>query len=146
MLQKTNATLRPSRAGFTLIELLLVLMILVVLGAVAVQFFGGTRNKALIDTAKTQVSQFEGAIDRYEFDIRKYPTKLEDLIEKPSDSAAAGRWPGKYLKSQTLPLDPWDAAYKYSAPGKKNSDSYDVWSVGPDGQDGTEDDIGNWTT
>jgi general secretion pathway protein G len=29
-------------------------------------------------------------------------------------------------------------------PGKHNTDSFDVWSVGPDGQDGTEDDIGNW--
>jgi len=25
-----------------------------------------------------------------------------------------------------------------------NPDSYDVWSMGPDGQSGTEDDIGNW--
>lgn len=146
MLQKTNTTRRPSRAGFTLIELLLVLMILVALGAVAVQFFGGTRDKALVDTARTQVYELKGAIDRYEFDIRKYPTKLEDLIEKPSDSAAAGRWPGKYMQIQAMPVDPWDNPYKYAAPGKKNADSFDVWSVGPDGQDGTEDDIGNWTT
>jgi general secretion pathway protein G len=30
------------------------------------------------------------------------------------------------------------------APGKHNPDTFDVWSVGPDGQDGTDDDIGNW--
>jgi len=26
-----------------------------------------------------------------------------------------------------------------------NSDSYDLWSKGPDGQDGTDDDVMNWT-
>jgi general secretion pathway protein G len=29
-------------------------------------------------------------------------------------------------------------------PGTHNPDSYDVWSLGPDGINGTQDDIGNW--
>jgi general secretion pathway protein G len=43
-----------------------------------------------------------------------------------------------------IPLDPWDSEYKFASPGKHNSESFDVWSVGPDKQDGTDDDIGNW--
>ena len=30
-------------------------------------------------------------------------------------------------------------------PGKHNANSYDLLSVGPDGKEGTDDDIGNWT-
>jgi general secretion pathway protein G len=41
-------------------------------------------------------------------------------------------------------LDPWDNEYRFAAPGKHNTEGFDVWSVGPDGQDGSADDIGNW--
>jgi general secretion pathway protein G len=40
--------------------------------------------------------------------------------------------------------DPWERDYRFAAPGKHNPESFDVWSVGPDGQDGSADDIGNW--
>jgi hypothetical protein len=35
--------------------------------------------------------------------------------------------------------------YFYECPGKHNPDSYDLFSAGPDGRIGTDDDIGNWT-
>jgi hypothetical protein len=41
-------------------------------------------------------------------------------------------------------LDPWGNRFNYAAPGRHNLDRFDVWSLGPDGQDGTADDIGNW--
>lgn len=133
---------RPqSRAGFTLMELLLVLVILVVLGSMAVGFFGGTREKALINAAKSDVSQYADAIDRYEFDMRAFPSSLDDLMNQPSGEGAED-WAGPYLKA--LNQDPWRHDYRYAQPGRKNTDRFDVWSVGPDGQDGTEDDIGNW--
>jgi general secretion pathway protein G len=144
MYRKSPSKPRRDRAGFTLIELLLVLVILVVLGAMAVQFFGGTRDKALKDAARAQISEFSGGVDRYEFDVRKYPTKLEKLLEKPSDKSAEERWTGPYIKATNLPDDPWDNAFRIAVPGKKNPNSYDIWSLGPDEQDGTEDDIGNW--
>ena len=33
-----------------------------------------------------------------------------------------------------------------SMPGfaQKSKKTYDIWTVGPDGQDGTDDDLGNW--
>ena len=40
--------------------------------------------------------------------------------------------------------DPWGNEYQYLPEGEKNPESYDLWSYGPDGEDGTEDDIGNW--
>jgi len=49
-------------------------------------------------------------------------------------------WP--YLDK--IPNDPWGRAYNYIYPGKHTQNSYDLYSVGPDGKAGTEDDIGNW--
>ncbi len=40
--------------------------------------------------------------------------------------------------------DPWGNEYQYKNPGEFNEDSYDLYSMGPDGEDGTDDDIGNW--
>ena len=53
------------------------------------------------------------------------------------------KWEGPYLDSD-LPLDPWDNPYQYVSPGIHNPDGFDIWSYGPDGINGTEDDIGNW--
>lgn len=132
------------RGGFTLIEVLLVLVILVVLGAIAASQFLGVQDRANINAAKAQVSQFATSIDMYRFDTKQYPGELEDLIQKPSDTTLAERWSGPYVDKSKVPVDPWDNPYKYSKEGKKNSAKYDVWSTGPDGQDGSDDDIGNW--
>lgn len=137
-------TSQSAPSGFTLIEVLLVLVILVVLGSIAASQFLGVQDKANINAAKAQVSQFATSIDMYKFDTKQYPASLEELIQKPSDSTMAERWAGPYLDKSKVPVDPWDNEFKYSKEGKKNSDKYDVWSAGPDGQDGSDDDVGNW--
>jgi general secretion pathway protein G len=124
-------------AGFTLLEVLLVLAILVALGAMATVAISGRQEKADRDTAKAQVQLFSSQIETYRFDMKKMPESLEDLIEKPSDSKAAERWAGPYLNKKSIPLDPWDNEYKFEA--KDNVAK--VWSVGPDGSDGTDDDV-----
>jgi general secretion pathway protein G len=133
---------RRDRQGFTLMEVLLVLMILVVLASMAVTIFGGTQDQALKDAAKGEVGVFKSAINLYKFHTKSYPASLKDLNEKPSDAKAAERWHGPYLDK--APVDPWDNEYKIATPGKHNPESFDVWSTGPDGQDGTADDVGNW--
>lgn len=132
------------RDAFTLMEVLLVLMILVVLGSMAVGIFGGTQERALKDAARSQVSLFKNAIELYKFHTKKYPGSLDDLVNQPTDSNMSERWEGPYLNVTTIPIDQWDNPYRLAVPGKHNPNSFDVWSVGPDGQDGTEDDIGNW--
>ena len=54
----------------------------------------------------------------------------------------AKNWHGPYLDK--LPEDPWGNPYIYYYPGKHNPNAYDLLSVGPDGKEGTDDDIGNW--
>ena len=137
---------RPTdrRSGFTLMEVLLVLVILVILASIAVNTYSGVQNRALKDAAKSKVGAISSQVDTYQIHMRNYPSNLSDLVNKPSDAKQADRWSGPYLKESGALRYPWDNEIKYVAPGKHNADTYDIWSVGPDGQDGTADDIGNW--
>lgn len=135
---KRRTKRRSAARAFTLLEVLLVLVILVVLGSMAFVAIGGSRDQAFNNAAKSQVETFRRAIELYEFNVKRYPESLEDLVKKPSDAKAAERWGTKpYLNKKEIPLDPWDNEYRYEA----SSDSFRVWSTGADGADGTDDDI-----
>ena len=41
-------------------------------------------------------------------------------------------------------VDPWKQDYRYKYPGARNPNGYDIWSIGADGKDGTDDDVTNW--
>ncbi|HUT29278.1 MAG TPA: type II secretion system major pseudopilin GspG [Sedimentisphaerales bacterium] len=147
-MQKTNA--KPgrkhgrSRAGFTLIELLLVLVILATLAAIVAPKFTKRSEQARITAARTQIAQFEVALDAFEIDVGRYPNTsegLKALVEKPSDAEG---WQQAYLK-RDVPRDPWGNDYVYKQPGQYNEDGYDLYSLGPDRKQGGTDDIVNWT-
>lgn len=134
---------RRRSAGFTLMEVLLVLVILVILGSMAVGMFTGVQERANIDAATSQVATFKRQIQLYHQQLNQYPTSLQDLIVQPSNLKKPERW-SKLLDVSAIPTDPWGNEYRYAYPGKHNPDGFDVWSVGPDSTDGSEDDIGNW--
>ena len=139
-----NGRARAMRSGFTLIELLLVLVILGILAAIVVPKFSGRTEQARETAARTQIATFSTALDQFEVDVGYYPkgrNGLNDLFTQPRDAQA---WRGPYLKNE-IPKDPWQNEYVYECPGKNNTSSYDIVSMGPDGRAGTEDDITNYT-
>ena len=134
---------RLRRAGFTLIELLLVLVILGILAAIVVPKFSGRTEQARQTAAQSQIATFGTALDAFEVDTGAYPkgkNGLNELVNSPRDAAT---WKGPYLKS-AIPNDPWGHPYVYESPGKNNTTSYDLMSMGADGRAGTEDDVTNW--
>lgn len=139
---------RRRAAGFTLIELLLVMVIIAVLAALVLPRFVGRGEDARVQAANTQVnSLFSVALASYEVDNGAFPSTaqgLEALSVKPTSAPEPKAWKGPYL-AKTVPNDPWGKPYVYRNPGTRNVDGYDLLSVGPDGNEGTEDDIGNWT-
>ncbi|MHC4994094.1 MAG: type II secretion system major pseudopilin GspG [Planctomycetota bacterium] len=132
------------RAGFTLIELLLVMVILGVMAAVVVPRFAGQSQDARIKAAITGIAGMETALDAYEIQMGGYPQTedgLEALMERPTGDEG-DNWKGPYLRK--LGKDPWGNDYIYEYPGRNNEYGYDLSSAGPDGQEGTDDDIHNW--
>lgn len=132
------------RPGFTLIELLLVLVILAVLAAVVVPKFTKRSEQARITAATSDIASFGLVLDTFEVDTGRCPTTeegLKALMEAPGNIKD---WKGPYLKRLVL-NDPWGNPYVYRCPGQHNSSGYDLYSFGPDGQEGGSDDIDNWS-
>ncbi|MGY8766893.1 MAG: type II secretion system protein GspG [Pirellulales bacterium] len=127
---------RRRRSGFTLIEVLLVLVILVILGSFAGVAIFNAQKQALGNQAKVQVGLIDDAIRMYMLNMSVPPQSLQDLIEQPAD-AKPGKWLGPYWEDKEIPKDPWDGDYEYELNGAE----YRVWSIGPDGSSGTDDDI-----
>ncbi|OPZ84121.1 MAG: Type II secretion system protein G precursor [bacterium ADurb.Bin429] len=134
-----------ARRGFTLLELLVVMFILVLLAGTVTALVMKRTEDAKHARAKADIASFETAIDLYKLDNQAYPPSLEALRAKPSGDELPN-WNGPYVK-KAVPADPWGRAYLYQAPGEHNQDSYDLFSLGKDGQEGgagNDADILNW--
>jgi general secretion pathway protein G len=126
------------RRGFTLIEVLMVLVILVIIMGLAVGNYFSAHRKAQVQAAQSQIGLFKTPLSMYQLDMGNFPSTaqgLDALCYQPNDPNA-NKWNGPYMDK--IPLDPWGHIYHYESPGKNKPD-YDVWAVGPDGQE-----IGNW--
>ena len=136
-----STTTRKAKRGFTLVEMLLVVTIIGILAALVIPKIAGTSEKARVTAAMSDIKGgIKTALDRYEVENGMYPKSLQDLVVRPSD---AKNWSGPYLDD--IPKDPWGQPYVYVYPGRNNAGGYDLYSIGGDGQDGTADDIGNWS-
>jgi general secretion pathway protein G len=137
---------RRAEAGFTLVEMLVVIAIIgLIMGLVGprvLSYLGESKVKA----AKLQIESFASSLDLFYLDVGRYPTSSEGLAaltERPGDTAV---WNGPYLKTDSVPLDPWGHAYIYRAPAEHGR--YEIVSFGSDGQEGgtgTATDISNGT-
>lgn len=131
------------RGGFTLIELLLVLVILAVLAALVVPKFTNRSQQARETAAKTDISSVQTSLNAFEIDTGRFPNSEEGLSALLAQPANLTGWRGPYIE-RGVPKDPWGNAYVYKFPGSHNTAGFDLYSLGPDGREGT-DDIGNWT-
>lgn len=125
-------------AGFTLIELLLVLVILGILAGIIVPKLIGRSEQAKQAAAKSDLSSLKTEIGMFEIDNGRLPTSeegLQSLVTRPS-----GDLPNWKQLMDKIKMDPWGHAYIYRCPGTDGA-SFDVLSAGPDGQEGTADDI-----
>ncbi len=131
------------QTGFTLIEIMVVVIIIGLLSAVILPNVLGKREQAAVIKAEADISTITNQLQLYRLDNFVYPSSsegLQALVSNPGKST----WTG-YLNS--LPKDPWNNQYQYAFPGNNNTNGFDLWSFGADGQSGGEGanaDIGNW--
>jgi len=129
------------KRGFTLVELLLVVTIIGILAGAVLMNFRGQTDKAKTARAKADIQSMETALSLYEMDIGDYPSSDEGLQALYEDPGVEG-WSRPYLTKKVF-RDPWGNDYVYDYPGSKGV-NFDLFSVGKDGSEGTEDDVGNW--
>jgi general secretion pathway protein G len=139
---------RDRARGFTLIEIMVVVVIIGLLAAFIVPQVIGQVDQARITKVKGDLQAIETALAMYRLDTARYPATdlgLIALVKKPDDPTVRNWRPGGYIAK--VSKDPWGNEYRYAYPGTRGLE-YDLYSVGPDGQEGTEesdkDNIGNW--
>ena len=121
------------RQGFTLIEILVVVAIIGMLGAVAVPAYMNYLADARVATTRSLIANVDVAVKSYNMKHGKYPESLEVLQEPQEDGG------DPWLEGEAV--DPWGNELKYEKQGKKRPK---ITSAGPDGEEGTEDDITNY--
>ncbi len=143
--------MRDRRSGFTLIEIMAVVLIIGLLSTIVGTVVFSQVDKGRVTTAKAQIKSIESGLEFYRMDNGRYPTTeqgLQALVEMPSLEPIPKSWrPEGYLQGGRVPDDPWSNPYYYLSPGQNNPYSFDLWSLGSDGNPGGEGidaDIGNW--
>ena len=128
---------RPVR-GFSLLEIMVVLVLIGMVVSLITVNVMGRLDQGKIDTARSQAYELAKSVDIYKLQTGSWPSTgqgLQVLVTPPK---------GKPIIDQ-LPKDPWNNDYTLIVPGQKNTNKFDIRSKGPDAQEGTEDDMGNWS-
>ena len=139
---------RPT-VGFTLIEMLVVITVIAILAALVSPMVFRNVGDAKTSAARAQIEIFGLALDAYRLDNDYYPSTAQGLgalVRKPEGEPAPRNWRGPYLK-KGVPVDPWGVAYDYRSPGDTNVTTYDLLSLGRDGEPGGTDedaDLASW--
>lgn len=133
---------RRKQKGFTLIEIMIVLAIVGLLFSFVGVNVIKKYKESKIQAAKIQIGSYQQALQAYYLAHNMYPHTsqgLEALIRKPSAGRVPENYPdGGYFGKKELVKDPFGNPYRYECEDYQN---FTISSDGPDGTQGTEDDI-----
>ena len=97
---------------------MVVIVIIGLLAAIVAINVFPSGDKARAVRAKADISTIEAALDMYKLQNGSYPTTqqgLQALVSAPAGSNPASYQAGGYLKGRSVPVDPWNHPYLYSA-------------------------------
>ena len=129
------------RKGFTMVELMAVLIIIGLLATLV-----GTRvlkqiENAKFATTKANLKTLHMAVQHFYMDTQRFPTEEEGLlilVESMGD--IEGYDLDGYLEETEIPKDGWKNEFIYN-PFPESGKQFEIRSCGPDGEEGTEDDL-----
>src|SRR4030095_10560027 len=98
MTKRNPAANRRQQAGITLIELLVVMVIIALFATIVGTRVVGNVDKAKQVTAKSQISEYESALEQFKLDVGRYPSNEEGLQALRARPGDAQNWDGPYLK------------------------------------------------
>jgi general secretion pathway protein G len=98
---------------------------------------------AKVDQAQQDIFRLEAAIGWFRAQAGRNPTADEGLAAVMKQPERIKGW--KCPDIRDVLNDPWGRPYVYLAPGEHNRDGFDLFSLGPDGLKGSEDDVAAWS-
>jgi general secretion pathway protein G len=111
----------------------------------AAVFFAPTISSSIrqsrIERANADITLFRAGLSRFEIDTGRYPSGEEGLATLLYPSTGILNWHGPYVPANARLIDPWNRPYSYIFPARHCEDGYELYSLGPDGLEGTADDI-----
>jgi general secretion pathway protein G len=132
--------MRKNQSAFTLLEIMLVVSIIAVLLSVAIYRLRGNLETSKFVAVQSDIQSIRTQLKVYESFNGFIPTSeqgLQALVSRPSTDPQPSRWTQLF---DSIPKDPWRNDYIYISPGRKNPDSFDLYSAGPDRKPDTPDD------
>ncbi len=128
---------QKDQEGFSFIEIMIVIVIMAGIVAIVGPALFSRLDEAKVDQAKIQMKSLVSALDLYHLDNSTYPSTeqgLNALLEKPELGIVPANWRGPYLRSTSVPKDPWNFDYYYQSDGSV----IELKSLGADGEEGGE--------
>ena len=139
-----------ARPGFTLIEVLIVIVIILAIGGLVAMNVMGGKDKADKGIAEIDLKSLRNAMQQFKVEFNRYPTDEEGvavLWSKSTLTAEADQTKWRQFIVEPKPNDPWGKPWGYRQKGEKAPEGmFDLWSTGPDMEEGTADDINLWKT
>jgi general secretion pathway protein G len=124
---KRRKKLRAAQTGMTLIEIMIVVIIMAMIATGVAVAVMPQYEKSQINAAKTDVAAIRNAVNLYRLDNPgECPSSVDDLVTE------------EVLDKNTRTVDPWKSEFVINCSAGEEPD---VLSLGPDMQEGTEDDI-----
>lgn len=128
---------------------MIVIVIILAIGGLVTWNLMGTKQEATRGTVQMQLGQIKNALKDFYRVFDRFPTDEEGLAVLWDKSAMPeedqAKWTRSFLE-EPMPKDTWGSPWGYRQVGEKGAPAgmFDLWSYGPDRQDGTEDDINVW--
>lgn len=121
------------KQGFTIIEITIVILIA---GLIMAGAFGGWKFYQRVKAQQTdsKLMSLDAAIADYKNDIGEYPKDLRELVEGPANPNLRKRW-GIAKATEADLRDSWDNEIYYVVNAKGARPPYELYSVGPNGED-----------
>lgn len=149
-----------NKKGYTLIEILAVISIIIIIIGMGIPAYNSFKERSKIAETESTIAKIEMAMEMYKTDNGSYPQKTasndlnaDGLIKRYfiDPQRPYMKFKGRYDAGNGL-LDPWGNPYKvFTAQGstgdadfRHNTNSYYIYSYGPDKRNDTNDDIDNY--